>query len=83
MERKLGIKRHVGGLPGGSQEVVKERSPEDAVHPGHDDVGGHLTNDVGVVFDAGSAGVGGPSVGLGGGAGARLAAMNGCRLSEE
>src|SRR5690348_18243914 len=56
-----------------TQAVVDTQRPdlevrEDAVYPGQDDVGGHLTNDVGVVFDAGSAGVGGPSVGLGDGA---------------
>src|SRR6267378_8581845 len=56
-----------------AQAVVDTQRPdlevrEDAVHPGQDDVGSHLTNDVGVVFDAGSAGIGGPSVGLGSGA---------------
>ena len=44
------------------------KDARDAVHPGQDDVGGHLTNDVGIVFDAGSTGIGGPSVSLGGGA---------------
>jgi len=56
-----------------AQAVVDTQRPdfevrEDAVHPGQDDVGGHLTNDVGIVFDAGSTGIGGPSVSLGGGA---------------
>ena len=55
-----------------AQTVVDTQRPdlevgEDTVHPGQDDVGGHLTDDVGIVFDAGSAGIGGPSVGLGGG----------------
>jgi hypothetical protein len=61
-----------------AQAVVDTQRPdfevrEDAVHPGQDDVGGHPTNDVGVVFDAGSAGIGGPSVGLGNGAWCKVA----------
>ena len=65
-----------------AQAVVDTQRPdlevrEDAVHPGQDDVGGHLTNDVGIVFDAGSAGIGGPSVGLGGGAWCEVAGDEG------
>src|SRR5260370_29496122 len=45
---------------------------EDAVHPGQVDVGGHFADDMGIVFDAGSAGVGGPTVGFGGGAGGEV-----------
>ena len=56
-----------------AQAVVDAQGPhlevgEDPVHPGQDNVGGHLADDTGIVFDAGSAGVGGPSVGFGGGA---------------
>ena len=56
-----------------AQAVIDAQCPdlevgEDAVHPGQDDVGGHLAHDMGIVFDAGSAGIGGPSIGFGGGA---------------
>src|SRR6516165_7469542 len=67
-----------------AQAVVDTQRPdlevrEDAVHPGQDDVGGHLTNDVGIVFDAGSTGMADhPSV-LAVAPGARLPAMKGCR----
>jgi hypothetical protein len=55
-----------------AQAVVDTQDPdlevgEDPVHPGQYDVGRHLADDMGIVADAGSAGIGGPSVGLGGG----------------
>src|SRR5260370_8016234 len=61
-----------------AQAVVDAQGPdlevgEDAVHPGQDDVGGHFADDMGIVFDAGSAGVGGPPVGFVGGAGGGVA----------
>ena len=48
-----------------AQAVVDAQGPhlevgEDPVHPGQDNVGGHLADDMGIVFDAGSAGIGGP-----------------------
>src|SRR3984893_9397408 len=54
-----------------AQAVIDAQSPdlevgEDPVHPGQHDMGGHLADDMGIVADAGSAGIGGPSVGLGG-----------------
>src|SRR5712671_5010646 len=42
---------------------------EDPVNPGQDDMGGHLADDVGIVGDAGGAGVSRPTIRLGGGAG--------------
>jgi hypothetical protein len=53
-----------------AQAVIDAQGPdlevgEDAVHPGQHDVGRHLADDVRIVADAGSAGIGGPSVGLG------------------
>ena len=60
-----------------AQAVIDAQGPdlevgEDAVHPGQDDMGGHLADDMGIVVDAGSAGIGGPSVGFGGGAGGEI-----------
>ena len=46
-------------------------------------MGGHVSDDVRVVCDAGRAGVAGPAVGPGRGAGARLAPRKACRLSAE
>ena len=71
-----------------AQAVIDAQSPdlevgEDPVHPGQHDMGGHLADDMRVVADAGSAGVGGPSVGLGVAPAARLSAMKGCRLWAE
>jgi hypothetical protein len=49
-----------------AQAVIDAQRPdlevgEDAVHPGQDDMGGDLADDMGVVTDAGRAGIGGPS----------------------
>ena len=54
-----------------AQAVVDAQCPdlevgEDAMHPGQHDMGGHLADDMGIVADAGGAGISGPSVGLGG-----------------
>jgi hypothetical protein len=51
------------------QTVVDAQGPafevgEDAVGPRQDDVGGHAADDMGIVVDLVSAGIGGPSVGL-------------------
>ena len=55
------------------QPVVDAQGPdlevgEDPVHPRQDDMGSHVADDMGIVADAGSARIAGPSVGLGGGA---------------
>ena len=57
-----------------AQAVVDAQGPdlevgEDAMHPGQDDMGGHLADDMGIVIDAGGAEISRPSVGLGGSAG--------------
>jgi hypothetical protein len=58
-----------------TQPVVDAQGPhlevgEDPVNPGQDDMGCHLTDDVGIVDDAGGAGISGPAIGLGRSAGA-------------
>ena len=65
-----------------SETVVDAQRPglevgEDAMNPGQDDMGGHVSNDVGVVCDAGRAGVAGPAVGPGSGAGGEVGAQEG------
>src|SRR3954452_4998419 len=45
---------------------------EDAVGPGQHDMGGHAADDMRIVRDTGSAGIPGPAVGLGGGAGGEI-----------
>jgi hypothetical protein len=45
---------------------------EDPVDPGQDDVGGYLTDDMGILADASSAGIPGPTVGLCGGTGGEV-----------
>src|SRR5437762_4666270 len=57
-----------------AQPVVNAQGPdlevgEDPVNPRQDDMGGHLADDMGIVGDAGGAGVSGPTIRLGGGAG--------------
>src|SRR5438045_6492109 len=56
-----------------AQPVVNAQGPglevgEDPVNPRQDDMGGHLADDMGIVGDAGGAGVSGPTIRLGGGA---------------
>jgi len=65
-----------------AQSVVDAQGPdlevgEDPVNPGQDDVSGHLANDMGIVGDAGSAGISGPTIGLGGGAGGNIGGEEG------
>ena len=60
-----------------AQAMIDAQTPyfevgEDPVHPRQHDMGGHLADDVGIVVDAGSAGIGGPSVGLGGSPGREI-----------
>jgi len=57
-----------------AQPVIDAQGPdlevgEDPVNPGQDDMGGHRADDMGIVGDAGGAGISGPTIGLGGGAG--------------
>ena len=71
-----------------TQAVIDAERPalevgEDAVGPGQHDMGGHTTDDVRIVHNAGSTGVPRPAVGLGGSAWARLALRKGCRLLAE
>jgi hypothetical protein len=71
-----------------AQPVVDAQRPdlevgEDPVNPGQDDMGGHLADDMGIVGDAGGAGISGPTIGLGGGAGGELAARKAWRLAAE
>ena len=71
-----------------AQAVVDAQGPdlevgEDAVRPRQHDMGGHVADDMGIVSDAGSAGISRPSVGLGGGASGEIVARKACRLSAE
>ena len=68
-----------------AQAMVDAQGPdlevgEDAMDPGQNDMGGHRTNDMGIMDKACGAGIAGPSVGLGVAPGARLAARKACRL---
>jgi hypothetical protein len=66
--------------------VIDTQGPDlevgkDPVDPGQDDVSGHLTDDMGIMGDAGGAGIPGqPSV-LAVAPGARLRAIKPCRLA--
>ena len=42
------------------------------MRPGQDDMGGHVADDMGIVVDAGGAGISRPSVGLGGDTGSEI-----------
>src|SRR5260370_20460764 len=50
---------------------------EDPVDPGQDDMSGHLTDDMGLVGEAGGAGISGPTIGLGGSAGGEIGGEGG------
>jgi len=65
-----------------AQPVIDAQGPdlevgEDPVHPGQDDMGGHLADDMGIVGDTGGAGVAGPAVGLGSGGGRQVGGEKG------
>ena len=65
-----------------AQAVVDAQGPdlevgEDPVNPGQDDMGGHLADDMGIVGDAGGAGISGPAIGLGGSAGGEIGGEEG------
>jgi len=71
-----------------AQAVIDAERPdlevgEDAVHPRQDDVGRHLADHIGIMMDAGGAGITGQPVGLGGGTGGEIGARNACRLAAE
>src|SRR5260370_20841308 len=52
---------------------------EDPVDPGQDDMSGHLTDDMGLVGEAGGAGISGPTIGLGGSAGGEIGGEEGMK----
>src|SRR5882757_6461412 len=65
-----------------AQPVVDAQGPdfevgEDPVNPGQDDMGGHLADDMGIVGDTGGAGISGPTIRLGGGAGSEVGGEEG------
>ena len=65
-----------------AQPVIDAQGPdlevgEDPVNPREHNVGGHLADDVGIVGDAGGAGIPGPAVGFGGGAGGEIGGQKG------
>jgi hypothetical protein len=65
-----------------AQPVVDAQGPdlevgEDPVNPGQDDMGGHLADDMRIVGDAGGAGISGPTIRLGGGAGGEVGGEEG------
>src|SRR3954454_17653680 len=69
-----------------TQAVIDAECPalevgEDAVGPGQHDMGGHAADDMRIVHDAGSTGVPGPAVGLGGGAGGEIGREEGMQAS--
>ena len=69
------LRRYLQGLP------VSERNEvgEDPVNPREHDVGGHFADDMGIMSDAGGAGISGATIGLGGGTGADVAARKAWR----
>ena len=71
-----------------AQPVIDAQGPDlevgkDPVDPGQHDVSGHLADDMGIMGDGGGAGIPGPTIGLGGGTGARLTAIKPCRVAAE
>ena len=65
-----------------AQAVVDTQRPnlevgENPVNPREHDVGGHLADHMGIVDDAGGAGISGPTIGLGGGTGAEVGGEEG------
>jgi len=65
-----------------AQPVIDAQGPdlevgEDPVDPREHDVSGHLADGVGIVGDAGGAGISGPTIGLGGGTGAKVGGEEG------
>src|SRR5215207_11135037 len=69
-----------------TQAVIDAERPalevgEDAMGPGQHDMGGHAADDMRIVRDAGSTGVPGPAVGLGGGAGGEICLEKGMQTT--
>ena len=67
-----------------AQPVIDAQGPdlevgEDPVNPGQDDMGGHRADDMGIVDDSGGAGISGPTIGLGGGAGRDVGGKEGLK----
>src|SRR5271169_5311948 len=65
-----------------AQAVIDAQGPDlevgkDAVRPRQHDMGGHFGYDMGIVIDAGGAGISRPSIGLGGGAGGEMGGEEG------
>jgi hypothetical protein len=65
-----------------TQAVVDAQGPnfevgEDPVDPGQDNVSGHLADDMGIMAEAGGAGISGPTIGFGGGAGGEIGGEEG------
>ena len=65
-----------------AQTVIDAQGPnlevgEDPVNPREHDVGGHFADDMGIMSDAGGAGISGPTIGLGGGTGADVGGEEG------
>src|SRR5246127_2854014 len=65
-----------------AQPVIDAQGPdlevgEDPVNPGQDDMGGHRADDMRIVGDASRAGISGPTIRLGGGAGSDVGGEEG------
>ena len=65
-----------------AQPVVDAQGPdlevgEDPVNPREHDVGSHLADDMGIMSDAGGAGIPGLAIGFGGGAGGEVGGKEG------
>ena len=65
-----------------AQPVIDAQGPdlkvgEDPVDPGQDDMGGHPADDMGIMGDAGGAGISRPTIGLGDGAGSEVGGEEG------
>ena len=67
-----------------AQPMIDAQGPDlevgkDPVDPGQHDVSGHLADDMGIMGDAGGAGICGPTIGLGGGAGGKVGGEKGMK----
>src|SRR6516164_6814370 len=67
-----------------AQPVIDAQGPDlevgkDPVDPRQHDVSGHLADDVGIMGDAGGAGISGPTIGLGSGAGGKVSGEKGMK----
>ena len=67
-----------------AQPVIDAQGPDlkvgkDPVGPGQHDVSSHLANDMGIMGDAGGAGIPRPTIGLGGDAGGEVGSEKGMK----